>query len=67
MDLRDEYIEKDEALGLFVVMLQIFSEATFKGAAFNKLVVFDEAHKYIENDDLVSGLVEVFRSMRHKG
>jgi len=67
VDLRDEYIEKDEALGLFVVMLQIFSEATHQGSAFNKLVVFDEAHKYIENDDLVSGLVEVVREMRHKG
>lgn len=67
VDLRDEYIEKDEALGLFVVMLQIFSEATYQGSVFNKLVVFDEAHKYIENDDLVSGLVEVVREMRHKG
>lgn len=67
VDLRDEYIEKDEALGLFVVMLQIVSEATYQGSAFNKLVVFDEAHKYIENDDLVSGLVEVVREMRHKG
>lgn len=66
MDLRDEYIEKDEALGLFVVMLQIFSEATYQGSAFNKLVVFDETYKYIENDDLVSGLVEVVREMRHK-
>ena len=67
VDLRDEYIEKDEALGLFVVMLQIFSEATYQGKQFNKLVVFDEAHKYIENDDLVSGLIEVVREMRHKG
>jgi DNA phosphorothioation-dependent restriction protein DptH len=67
VDLRDEFIEKDEALGLFVVMLQIFSEATYQGKQFNKLVVFDEAHKYIENDDLVSGLVEVVREMRHKG
>jgi DNA phosphorothioation-dependent restriction protein DptH len=67
VDLRDEFIEKDEALGLFLVMLQIFSEATYMGNAFNKLVVFDEAHKYIENDDLVSGLVEVVREMRHKG
>lgn len=67
VDLRDEYIEKDEALGLFVVMLQIFSEATYMGSPFNKLVVFDEAHKYIESDDLVSGLVEVVREMRHKG
>ncbi len=67
VDLRDEYIEKDEALGLFVVMLQVFSEATYQRSTFNKLVVFDEAHKYIENDDLVSGLVEVVREMRHKG
>jgi DNA helicase HerA-like ATPase len=67
VDLRDEYIEKAEALGLFVVMLQIFSEANSQGRAFNKLVVFDEAHKYIENGDLVSELIEVVREMRHKG
>lgn len=67
VDLRDEFIEKDEALGLFIVMLQIFSEATLEGKKFNKLVVFDEAHKYIENDELVAGLVEVVREMRHKG
>ncbi len=67
VDLRDEYIEKDEALGLFVVLLQIFSEATWNNTPFNKLVVFDEAHKYIENAELVSGLVEVVREMRHKG
>ena len=67
VDLRDEYIDKNDALGLFVVMLQIFSEATYQGADFNKLVVFDEAHKYIDNADLISGLVEVVREMRHKG
>jgi hypothetical protein len=53
VDLRDEFIEKDEALGLFVVLLQIFSEATYEDHPFNKLVVFDEAHKYIESPDLV--------------
>jgi hypothetical protein len=67
VDLRDEFIEKDEALGLFVVLLQIFSEATYNGQQFNKLVVFDEAHKYIESPDLVAGLIEVVREMRHKG
>jgi len=65
--LRDAFIEKDEALGLFVVLLQIFAEATYEGYSFNKLVVFDEAHKYIENPDLVAGLIEVVREMRHKG
>lgn len=72
VDLRDEFIEKDEALGLFVVLLQLFGDAKFmddggKEHRFNKLVVFDEAHKYIQSSDLVAGLVEVVREMRHKG
>jgi DNA helicase HerA-like ATPase len=72
VDLRDEFIEKDEALGLFVVLLQLFADAKFvdeRGTerSFNKLVVFDEAHKYIESPDLVAGLIEVVREMRHKG
>jgi len=67
VDLRDEFIEKEEALGLFVVLLQLFADARCDGESFNKLVVFDEAHKYIESPDLVAGLVEVVREMRHKG
>lgn len=67
VDLRDELIEKDEALGLFVVLMELFAEATSHGQRFNKLVVFDEAHKYIESPDLVAGLVESVREMRHKG
>jgi len=67
VDVRDEFIEKDEALGLFVVMLQIFADAKAGHSSFNKLVVFDEAHKYIDSPDLVAGLVEVVREMRHKG
>ena len=56
VDLRDEFIEKDEALGLFVVLMQLFAEARVDGGHFNKLVVFDEAHKYIDSPDLVAGL-----------
>jgi hypothetical protein len=67
VDLRDELVEKDEALGLFVVLLQMFAETTHEGRPFNKLVVFDEAHKYIHSPDLVAGLIEVVREMRHKG
>ena len=65
VDLRDEFIEKDEALGLFVVLMQLFADA--QRERFNKLVVFDEAHKYIESPDLVDGLVSSVREMRHKG
>lgn len=72
VDLRDEFIEKDEALGLFVVLLQLVADAKYRDEnggerSFNKLVVFDEAHKYIESPDLVAGLIEVVREMRHKG
>jgi DNA phosphorothioation-dependent restriction protein DptH len=67
VDLRDEFIEKDEALGLFLVLLQMFADVRVNDHSFNKLVVFDEAHKYIDSPDLVSGLIEVVREMRHKG
>lgn len=66
VDLRDEWIEKDEALGLFVVMLRIFAAAKFEGHDFNKLVVFDEAHKYITESDLIGQVVETIREMRHQ-
>ncbi len=72
VDLRDEFIEKDEALGLFVVLLQLIADAKHYDESgqeqhFNKLVIFDEAHKYIESPDLLAGLIEAVREMRHKG
>lgn len=67
VDLRDDLIEKDDALGLFVVLMQLFADAQDGDRRFNKLVVFDEAHKYIDSPDLVAGLVESVREMRHKG
>jgi DNA helicase HerA-like ATPase len=67
VDLRSDDIEKSDALSLFVVLMHLFSEATDKGRSFNKLVVFDEAHKYADSGDLVTGLVSSVREMRHKG
>lgn len=67
VDMRDEHIERDEALSLFVVLLQLFSEVNNPDKRFNKLFVFDEAHKYMGNSDLVAGLIEIVREMRHKG
>lgn len=75
VDLRDEFIEKEQALGLFVTLLNVFSGAGLddpRGNAdqpsqiFNKLIVFDEAHKYMSGP-LVGHVVEVIREMRHKG
>jgi hypothetical protein len=66
VDLRDEFIDKDEALGLFVVMLNIFANAG-QDQGYNKLIVFDEAHKYMDNPDLTDHIVDVIRQMRHQG
>tara|TARA_R110002124_G_scaffold251205_5_gene416446 strand:+ start:17588 stop:23008 length:5421 start_codon:yes stop_codon:yes gene_type:complete len=68
VDLRDEFIVKDEALGLFVIMLNIFSAVKKNnGLHFNKFIVFDEAHKYMDNKDLTGNIVTAIREMRHKG
>ncbi len=68
VDLRDEFISKDEALGLFVVMLNIFASAkAADGQHFNKFIVFDEAHKYMNDANLVSSITTAIREMRHKG
>jgi len=66
VDLRDEWIEKDEALGLFVVMMKMFSTSRYEGREFSKLMVFDEAHKYITESDLIGQVVETIREMRHQ-
>lgn len=68
VDLRDEFIVKDQALGLFVIMLNIFSGVKYYNEkAFNKFIVFDEAHKYMDNKDLTNNIVTAIREMRHKG
>ncbi|MBI3272550.1 MAG: PD-(D/E)XK nuclease family protein [Planctomycetes bacterium] len=67
VDLRDELIDQEEALGLFVVMLRIVSNCGLGEHGFNKIVVFDEAHKYMRDRALVDGMVEVVREMRHRG
>ena len=66
VDLRDELIEKSEALGLFMVMLKVFSNTRHDGKPFNKIMVFDEAHKYMETA-FIDDVLGVVREMRHKG
>src|SRR4051812_18904618 len=53
---------KGRGLGLFAVMLRIFAATKFNGRDFNKLVVFDEAHKYIIESDLIGQVVETIRT-----
>jgi DNA helicase HerA-like ATPase len=68
VDVRDPLIEQEEALALFMVMLRLFSQARDpEGRLFNKLIVFDEAHKYMGNPRLTNAIVQSVREMRHKG
>jgi DNA helicase HerA-like ATPase len=67
VDVRDEFIEKEQALGLFVTMLNVFAGAGMGDEPFNELIVFDEAHKYMAGGPLINQVVEVIREMRHKG
>lgn len=67
VDLRDEFVDKDQALGLFVTLLNVFAGAGMGEERFNKLIVFDEAHKYMSGGGLIGQVVEVIREMRHKG
>ena len=49
-------------------MLNIFSSVkNYQGVHFNKFIVFDEAHKYMDNKELTGNIVTAIREMRHKG
>jgi hypothetical protein len=65
VDMRDEWLERDQALGLFLILMGTFAQAKLNGRLFNKLMVFDEAHKYITQSDLIGEVVSMIREMRH--
>jgi hypothetical protein len=67
VDLRDAWTDKTQALEIFVVLMTIFSAAghAAAGKQFNRLIVFDEAHKYIQQNEIVDHLVQTIREMRH--
>jgi len=69
VDVRDPLIEKSEALSLFMVLLNRFAETGRDGGdtAFNKMIVFDEAHKYMKETNLTEAIDVAVREMRHKG
>ena len=67
VDIRDELIEQDEALAIFMVLLNRFGQVVDGDASFNKIIVFDEAHKYMDNTKLTQAIVDNVRLMRHRG
>jgi DNA helicase HerA-like ATPase len=67
VDIRDELIEQEEALAVFMVLLNRFGQVTDETTQFNKIIVFDEAHKYMANTRLTQAIVDNIRLMRHRG
>jgi hypothetical protein len=66
IDLRDEFLQKKEALSLLLVLLQLFADRSDAGRPLQKFCVFDEAHKYLRDPALIDCLTETIREMRHK-
>jgi hypothetical protein len=64
-DLVDPLLSKEDANRIFRVVLSRFRRAE---TGCGKLVVFDEAHKYLDTKmgDLCSDVVELVRMMRHR-
>jgi DNA helicase HerA-like ATPase len=51
-----------------MVLLNRFAQVeTSEGRSFNKLIVFDEAHKYMNDARLTTAIVGTIREMRHRG
>ena len=68
-DLTDPLLSADEACGIFEVLLGQFTRKSC--GTVGKVVVFDEAHKYLHNSGpgcagLQNAIVETVRQMRHK-
>jgi DNA helicase HerA-like ATPase len=63
-DLRMQALSSDDALKLCLVMTDLVRR-TRNGV--NKMVVFDEAHEYVDSKDLVAELENAITQIRHDG
>eukprot|EP00899_Mesostigma_viride_P017724 jgi/Mesvir1/25953/Mv20945-RA.1 len=72
-DLTDPMMTVAEACGVFKVLLDNFRSLELSPQSTGKLIVFDEAHKYLTGgssaslNELSSTVVELVRQMRHHG
>lgn len=68
LDLRTDDMSEQEAMALFAVMMNLFARArTRDGKNFPKVVVFDEAHKYMGKKSGISRqILGLIREMRHR-
>eukprot|EP00698_Gefionella_okellyi_P020587 TRINITY_DN6481_c0_g1_i1.p1 TRINITY_DN6481_c0_g1~~TRINITY_DN6481_c0_g1_i1.p1 ORF type:complete len:339 (+),score=68.10 TRINITY_DN6481_c0_g1_i1:922-1938(+) len=66
LDLSDPFLTMNEANSIFNIMLQTFRDMAL---ACGKVIVLDEAHKYMETSSnaLANSVVSLVRQMRHTG
>jgi hypothetical protein len=64
LDLRDEMLESEEAMRLCLIALKLFSNVKTDGHGINKLIILDEAHKYM-GSAFAMEIETVVREMRH--
>ncbi|KAI5124461.1 hypothetical protein M0805_008344 [Coniferiporia weirii] len=68
VDLSDPFIDPASACGIFEILIRLFSRAKVDTG---KVIVVDEAHKYLSTNNGSSGLVNYLLSLvrenRHKG
>ena len=68
VDLRDEFMDEDEAMCLFLSMMDVFAAVKDDdGSPLGKLMVFDEAHKLLRKDGIVGAAASAFGDVRRKG
>jgi hypothetical protein len=63
-DLRMQALSSDDALKLCLVLTDLVRRSK---NGVNKMVVFDEAHEYVDSKDLVSELENAITQIRHDG
>ncbi|MCD8313520.1 MAG: protein kinase [Bacteroidales bacterium] len=62
VDLRDDLNEREDVMGLFAALLSVFSRISG-----DKLMVFNEAHRYMGSAELSAPVSEVLREVRGRG
>ncbi|MCX5991191.1 MAG: hypothetical protein NTZ04_02500 [Chloroflexi bacterium] len=65
LDIRDKMIDELAAMRLCLVSLRRFQNLRLRGQSIPKLVVLDEAHKYLHTD-FAQEVETLVREMRHK-
>lgn len=67
VDLRDEFLHKNTAFRLMLCYLKVYQNLVDeRGRPYPRLVCFDEAHQYANDEWLIEEMVTMVRLMRHQ-